>query len=85
MASRCWIVPSRSISDRPSRSMAHAITIELAPAGIVEQGIEPWPLVAALGAANAGVAVDLDNAPAAAFGDFLERADPILELTDGRC
>ena len=59
--------------------------VELAPAGIVEQGIEPWPLVAALGAANAGVAVDLDNAPAAAFGDFLERADPILELTDGRC
>ena len=38
--------------------------VELAPAGILEHGIEARALVASLGTANAGVAVDLDNSPA---------------------
>jgi hypothetical protein len=43
--------------------------IELAAAGILHQGIEAWPLIASLGAADAGIAVDFGHLPVAAFGD----------------
>ena len=35
--------------------------IEPAPAGIFEQGIEAGPLLSSLGAADAGIAVDLPS------------------------
>jgi hypothetical protein len=53
--------------------------IELAPVGILKQGIEPRPLVASLGTTDAGIAVDLNDGPATTFGDFLEFAHLVFD------
>src|SRR6516164_6890017 len=53
--------------------------IEPAPAGIFEHGIEPRTLVAAFGARDACVPVDLDHLPAAALGNPLKLADLVLD------
>jgi len=52
--------------------------IELAAAGILEQGIEAGPLISPLGAADAGIAVDLGQLPAAGLGDLPEFANLAL-------
>src|SRR5262249_54161948 len=63
-ASKCWIVPSRSIRGRPSRSIAHTIThVEAPPAGGLEHGIQARALIAAFGSADTCVPVDLDDFP----------------------
>src|SRR5215469_12269448 len=41
--------------------------VEFAPACVVQHGVEARPAVSALGAADSGVAVNLDNLPAAAL------------------
>src|SRR5262245_60959449 len=62
------MVPSRSISDRPSRPMAQAMTTSnrrlLASFSIVSS---PGRLSTPLGAADAGIAIDLYDGPAAAL------------------
>src|SRR5262245_14423007 len=52
--------------------------VELPAQRILKHAVEPWPLVASLGAAYAGVAVDLDDGPATALGDIGELADLVL-------
>jgi hypothetical protein len=53
--------------------------IEFAPTGVRQHEIEAWPLVSALGAADAGVAIDLDHLAAAALGDLGEFVDLVLK------
>ena len=60
-------------SPKPVNGPSHQ-HVELAPTGILYHSVEPGPLVATLGAANAGVAVGLDHRPATTLGDFLQLA-----------
>jgi hypothetical protein len=52
--------------------------VEPAPAGIFEQRIEAGPLLSSLGAADAGIALDLGHLPPAALGDLPELANLVL-------
>src|SRR5215831_11824546 len=73
------MVSKRSMRDRPTRSMAQAMTTSNLPATGIEHGVEPWPLVPALGTADASILVDLDDLPDAALCDRPKLADPVLD------
>jgi hypothetical protein len=63
-------VPSRSISDRPSRDCPSHDDIELAPLRILEHLVEAGTPVAALGTADTRIVILLDDLPAPPFGDL---------------
>src|SRR6516225_7752796 len=73
-ASSVWIVPSKSMSERPSRSIAHAITTSKE-----RRLVEPGTPVTALGAANASVAVFFDNLPTPPFGDLAQFPELVFD------
>src|SRR5215471_16161719 len=78
-ASSVWIVPSRSIRLRPTRSILRHDDVELAPGRILEHLVEAWTSVAALGAADTRIAVLLDDVPATPFGDLAQGGDLVLD------
>ena len=53
--------------------------VEFAPACVLQHGIEATPAVSALGAADTGIPVNVDNLPAAALGDLGKLADLFLD------
>ena len=65
--------PSQAI-DRPGHD-----DVELAPAGVLEHRVEPRALVSALGAADAGIRVDMDHGPSPPLGDLAELADLVVD------
>jgi len=74
------MVPRRSISDRPSRSIGPGHHhIETPPTGVVEHRVKPWALMSALGATDTSVSVDLHHLPAAARRDLPELADLVFD------
>jgi hypothetical protein len=65
--------PTKSCRLRPNRSTDHAMTMSKFPSrGVTAQLVERWPLVAALGAADAVVPVNLDDLAAHAAGDLAQ-------------
>ena len=63
-ASSVWIVLSRSISDRPTRSIAQAITTLLR---IVQHSIEAGSIAPSFCSAYANIGIGFDDCPAAPF------------------
>jgi hypothetical protein len=57
-------MPSRSVSDRPSRSTDH---VELFRVHRFHHGVKPRALIPALGATDARVLVNFDDLPARAI------------------
>src|SRR5215510_8965391 len=79
-ASRCWMVSSKSLSERPKRSNRPCHDdIELPPASVLEHGVEARPSVSPLGAGDARIAVDLHDVPTTPPGDLPKLADLIFD------
>jgi hypothetical protein len=74
-ASSVWIVLSRSISDRPTRSIAQAITTLLR---IVQHSIEAGSIAPSFCSAYANIGIGFDDRPAASLGNGRERLDLVL-------
>jgi hypothetical protein len=53
--------------------------VELPATSVLEHGVEPGPLVPALGTADAGVLIDLDKLSATAVGNLPQLADLVLD------
>ena len=74
-------MPSKSVSDRPQTiHRPGSDHIELFRVDRLQHCVEARTLVAALGATDAGIFVDLDDLPARATGDRLQLPALVLVL-----